>query len=274
MLEANNFSVVMAVYKADNPLFLQEAYISIVEQSIVPSEVVIVVDGPVEPKLQKEIKMIASNKLVNCIWLEVNVGRGKARDIGILNSRHNIIALMDADDISYHKRFEEQLSAMQIIGCDIIGGYISEFNSYPEDSTLLRKVPLTHPEIVKRSKSLQSMNHVTIMFKKEIYTKINGYKDLKFIEDYDLLFRLISNGAQFANIPINLVYVRVSNDQYNRRKGINYFLEEVNLQNQMYHSKFISLLTYTINILTRLLIRFLPTFIFKFITKNFYRKRV
>ncbi|MDA8905261.1 glycosyltransferase [Candidatus Thioglobus sp.] len=274
MLKTNNFSVVMSVYNGDIPQFLKEAYISVIEQSLVPSEIVIIVDGPVGASLKEEIKRIATNKIVNCIWLEVNMGRGAARDIGILNAKNTIIALMDADDVSDHRRFEEQFSVMKNSDYDVIGGYISEFKSYPEESFLIRKVPLFHSEIVKRGKFIQPMNHVTIMFNKYIYTKVGGYKNLKFIEDYDLIYRLISIGAKFTNIPKILVNVRVSNDQYHRRKGINYFLEEVKLQNEMYRSKYISLFILIRNLLIRLIIRFLPTFIFKFITKNFLRKSV
>lgn len=271
MLEPINFSVVMAVYDGDSPLFFKEAFISVIEQSSPPSEIIVVVDGPVGTPLENEIYNIASNTIVNCIWLETNVGRGSSRNIGILESKNNIIALMDADDISDYRRFENQLSVMETGEYDLIGGYISEFDSHPEDSDLIRKVPLIHSEIVKRGKFIQPINHVTIMFKKSIYIQADGYQNFMFIEDYDFIYRLVSIGAKFANIPKILVNVRVSDDQYNRRRGLNYFIEELKLQTAMYHSRYISIFIYISNLLIRIFFRLLPIFLVKFITRHFLR---
>ena len=45
----------MSVFNGDIPLFLKEAYLSVIEQSLVPSEIVIIVDGPVGASLKEEI---------------------------------------------------------------------------------------------------------------------------------------------------------------------------------------------------------------------------
>ena len=42
-----SFSVFMCVYGGDNPLYFKEAVDSIINQTKKPSEIVIVVDGPV-----------------------------------------------------------------------------------------------------------------------------------------------------------------------------------------------------------------------------------
>lgn len=274
MIKDFDFSVVMSVYRDDVSEFVNKAFNSIINQSIPPSEVVIVIDGPVGNLLKKEIERISLNLIVNCIWLEYNVGRGVSRHQGILKAKNNIIALMDADDISDYMRFEKQISIIKEGKYNVVGGYISEFSISPKDSKMIRKVPLEHSLILKRSRLMQPMNHVTIMFDKSLYLKSGGYQNYNYIEDYDLIYRLICVNSKFINIPNTLVYVRVSKDQYIRRRGVNYFLEEVKLQTEMYRSNYISLVIYIRNILIRLILRFSPLYFFKILTRNFLRKNL
>lgn len=62
------FSVVMSVYGKDNPQYFDDALKSIVEQTIPPDEIVLVVDGPVpleiEVTIEKYKKKICSTQLV------------------------------------------------------------------------------------------------------------------------------------------------------------------------------------------------------------------
>jgi len=48
--ENRKFSVLMSVYIKENPTFLEEAVESILHQTLKPSEVVIVEDGPLTPE--------------------------------------------------------------------------------------------------------------------------------------------------------------------------------------------------------------------------------
>jgi glycosyltransferase involved in cell wall biosynthesis len=273
MQNTNNFSVVMPVYKGDHLIFFQEAINSILNQSLLPNEIILVIDGPVKKPLEDLIIKITENRIINCIWLKENVGRGAARNIGILESKCNLIALMDADDISDLNRFENQINFINQ-GYDVVGGYISEFQTNLGDESLIRKVPKSHSEIIRRGKFLQPINNVTIMLKKEIYFKAGGYKNLMFIEDYDLFFRMYSVGARFLNLSLNLVYVRVLNEQYHRRRGKKYFLEELSLQNEMYQKKYVSTPIYLFNIVIRVFLRFMPVFFLKFVTRFFLREKI
>lgn len=51
----NCFSVLMAVYKKEQPLFFKEALRSVFEQSLIPNEVVLVKDGPLTEELEQII---------------------------------------------------------------------------------------------------------------------------------------------------------------------------------------------------------------------------
>lgn len=57
----NYFSVLMAVYKKEQPLFFKEALRSVFEQSLIPNEVVLVKDGPLTEELEQVIADFSSN---------------------------------------------------------------------------------------------------------------------------------------------------------------------------------------------------------------------
>ena len=53
-------SVLMAVYKDDNPRWFQDAVLSIFNQTLPCDELVVVVDGPVGSELEKELEIAAA----------------------------------------------------------------------------------------------------------------------------------------------------------------------------------------------------------------------
>ena len=49
----------MSVYKNDNPLHFRQAVLSIINQTVPPSEIIIVIDGPVGEELQAAMNQMA-----------------------------------------------------------------------------------------------------------------------------------------------------------------------------------------------------------------------
>ena len=81
--EHEPFSIAMSVYKSDNPSFFDKALSSITElQTVMPDEIVLVVDGPVSEELNKVIaKYETKYDIFNVIRLEKNGGLGNALKI-------------------------------------------------------------------------------------------------------------------------------------------------------------------------------------------------
>ena len=98
------FSVSICVYGGDNPAYFDIAMQSIFNQTLKPDEVVLVVDGPVGDDINNVISKY-QNVNLKLIRLEKNVGHGDARRIGLENCTYDLVALMDADDISVETRF-------------------------------------------------------------------------------------------------------------------------------------------------------------------------
>ena len=93
------------MYRGDDPGQVDRAFRSTVhEQLRRPDEVVIVQDGKVTPALASALERIesASPVPVRRLRLSHNVGLAQALQCGLSACSHEVIARMDADDISLH----------------------------------------------------------------------------------------------------------------------------------------------------------------------------
>lgn len=254
------FSVAMSVYKNDNPVFFDRAMSSITDnQTVIPDEIVLVVDGPINENLNNVIKKYQSKySFFNVIYLEKNEGLGNALRVAVNNAKYNLIARMDSDDVAVFNRFEQQLSFfMNNPEIDIVGGDITEFIDDESNIVATRIVPQKNEDIRKYMKTRCAMNHVTVMYKKESIQKVGGYQDWFWNEDYYLWIRMWLNNSIFANTGTVLVNVRVGKEMYRRRGGKKYFESEKNLQKYMFNHNMIGLTTYIINVVKRWIVQIL-----------------
>ena len=178
------FSVSICVYGGDNPSYFDIALQSIFNQTLKPDEVVLVVDGPVGDDINNVISKYQNDNL-KLIRLEKNVGHGDARRIGLENCTYDLVALMDADDISSNDRFEKQIDAFaKNPDISIVGGQISEFIDDTSNIVGQRIVPLEDNDIKEYMKKRCPMKQVTVMFKKSDVLSVGGYIDWYCEEDY------------------------------------------------------------------------------------------
>ncbi|HEX7740254.1 MAG TPA: glycosyltransferase, partial [Marmoricola sp.] len=117
------FSLLMSTWAGDEPAQLAAAYASSVDdQTRRPDEVVLVQDGPVPGELAETLAELVRNGAVptRIVSLPENQGLGPALQAGLMACAHEIVARMDADDISAPERFEKQLPIIEA-GADIVG---------------------------------------------------------------------------------------------------------------------------------------------------------
>lgn len=270
------FTVCMAVYRNDNPRYIMQSIESItIRQTIRPSEIVLVVDGPVSKAIETVIKQ--QTELfppLRIIWLAENKGLGNALRIGVEAASNEIIARMDSDDIALPDRFEKQLEYFEANpDCDIVGGQISEFIDSEDNVVGKRSVPLLNDEIYTWMKKRCPFNHMTVMFRKTKILSVGNYIDWHYNEDYYLWIRMAESDCKFANLPDILVDVRVGEDMYARRGGWRYFKSEARLQNYMFRHHIISLPRRLYNIAGRFLIQVvMPNKLRGFIFRKLFRK--
>lgn len=271
------FSVAMSVYKNDNPIFFDRALQSITEnQKVMPTEIVIIVDGPVDEKINAVIEKYSEKYgNLNVIRLDKNAGLGNALKLAIENAKYELIARMDSDDISAPNRFEQQLEIMtKNSAVDIVGGDISEFIGYENNIVAKRKVPILDKEIKEYLKTRCPFNHMTVMYKRSAVLKSGNYIDLFYNEDYWLWIRMVENNCIMANTGTILVNARVGEDMYKRRGGKQYFNSEMFLQKYMLKNGIINLPTFVLNSSKRFVVQMLlPNAIREWVFKTFARTK-
>lgn len=275
-MDKTTFSVSMSVYGKDQPQWFQYAVDSILNQTLKPDEIVLVVDGPVPDGLANVIKHYAALPNFSVIWLEINQGHGNARRVGLANCSHELVALMDADDISNPTRFEKQIAAFTADSeLSIVGGNITEFVGVSSNMVAKRMVPCEDMAIKKLLKKRCPFNQVTVMLRKSKVQAAGGYIDWYYNEDYFLWVRMFLHEMKFENIPENLVNVRIGNDMYKRRGGWRYFKSEARLQKFMLQNKVINVGLYMSNVLKRMIVQMLlPNKVRGWVFQKFAREKV
>lgn len=252
------FSVLLNVYAKDNPVWLKQSLDSILNNTICPTEVIIVVDGSVNKDIQNILDQVIKNKVVSVLALPANIGRGAALAVAVPKCKYDLIALMDADDISRKDRFEKQLSSFASDpDLSVVGGQIQEVDAITLKPCSKRIVPLTHKEICKYLKTRMPFNNVSVMFKKEAILQAGNYKPFGMMEDYYMWARVIAKGYKTANLPDILADVRVNKDLYKRRGGFKYFCVNKQLFDEMRKLGLLSLKDYYYILFVRFIVQVL-----------------
>lgn len=273
----DKFSVVTSVYRNDKPEFVRVALDSmLVEQTLKPSEIVLVRDGSVPVDLERLLFEYEAkySDVMHIIRLDKNGGLGNALKLGVENATYSLVARMDSDDICLPKRFEKQVAYMaEHQECDIVGGQMTEFIGEPTNVVGKRVVPESNEAIYEYMKSRCALNHVTVMFRKDTILKVGNYQDWFWNEDYYLWVRMMMNKCVFANLSDVLVNVRSGEDQYARRGGMKYFKSEEGIQRLMLDNKLINRWEYSVNVAKRLIVQLLlPNWLRGWVFRTFARK--
>lgn len=185
-------------------------------------------------------------------YLEKNMGHGNARRKGLTECKNNLVALMDADDISLPFRFKKQLDLFAANPkLSIVGGQITEFTGTPDNIIGIREVPVDDQAIKQYMKKRCPMNQGTVMFKKDEVERAGGYIDWYCEEDYYLWARMALNGCVFENSDLILVSNRVGYEMSARRGGMKYFRSEARMQKFLLDKKMIKLPRYLYNLAIR-----------------------
>ncbi len=270
------FSVSMCVYGKDNPVWFEEAVESILNQTVCPAQIVLVVDGPVPEQLNKVISKYENNPLFKILRIPENTGHGNARRVGLSLCEYDLVALMDADDISRPTRFQQQLELFQKEPkLSIVGGNIAEFVGDSSNFVGYRMVPTFDAEIKEYLKKRCPFNQVTVMFRKSCVEQVGGYLDWYCNEDYYLWIRMRMADMHFSNVPDVLVNVRVGEDMYQRRGGWRYFVSEAKLQKFMFDNRLISRVIFWGNIAKRIVVQvLLPNRLRGWVFQKFARENI
>jgi glycosyltransferase involved in cell wall biosynthesis len=272
-----DFSVLMSVYKKENPSYMRDCLNSVFNQTLQPTEVVLVEDGPLTQELYDLVSNFEKHhSRLKVVPLEKNGGLGKALNEGLKHCSYDYVARMDTDDQCYPTRFEKQIKFLEEHpDIDVVGSLTTEFT---DDENGVKKIlstkyfPETVEENERYSRKRCPVEHPAVIFKKQAVLKAGGYQHCLLFEDYHLWARMFVKGAKFYNIQEPLLYFRMTEDSFNRRGGLKYAMNELKALGMFRKIGFLSNRQYLFTILTRFPVRVMPHYIRKFIYNKFLRR--
>ena len=220
-------SVVMPCFNAADTL--PEALESLTGQTLVDFELIAVDDGSSDATASILKEWAVMDARIRPIF-QPHSGIVVALNNGWHACQSPLIARMDADDLAHPERLERQVafldmnSEIGVVACRVEGYpqeevrqgfmvYLDWQNSLLTDVDIRREMfvesPLAHPSVVIRQEWL---------------SRVGGYQDHGWPEDYDLWLRLYLAGARFAKLPEYLLHWR-EHPQRMTRQDSRYSLE-------------------------------------------------
>ena len=223
----NTVSVLICVYKNDNPTHLKEALNSVFNQTTKPDQIVLVKDGPITNDLNNAISNFSKYENFLVITLDKNYGLAKALNTGLLECTGEYIARMDADDVCLNNRLHLQKSFLESNPTvDVVGSSIIEIDSRGKSTGKITHYPYTHDECKTFFIARPPLAHPSVMFRRSYFKKIssfyNEHERFKFDEDSEIWMKGFLHGCIFANIQEPLLKFRINEGFFNRRNGFKF----------------------------------------------------
>ncbi|MEC7276592.1 MAG: glycosyltransferase [Bdellovibrionota bacterium] len=202
-------SIILPVYK-EPPEFFENSYNSLNSQSYKNLEIIVILDNPEHHKAIEYFSTAAKNNLNTHFYInEENLGLIKTLNIGINIAKGEFIARMDSDDISMPSRIKNQLSYLQENSLDFVGGFANTIDS---QSSFIGnwKMPVTPNGIREFTKYHTPVLHPTWLCKTKVLKILQGYREIKHVEDHDLVARAILEGFNIGNLPEQVIQYRIN----------------------------------------------------------------
>lgn len=214
-------SVIMAVFNGEK--YLEEAILSILNQTYSNIELIIINDGSTDRSKEIIKSYLLKDKRIVLIDNVENKGLIYSLNKGIENAKGKYIARMDADDISLKERLQKQVKFMEENNDIVLSGtahtiflddyeYISRNMNVLTDYEMIKahsifECSFVHPSIIMRSD----------IIKKERYKYKEKYKHA---EDFGLWTEILAR-YKASNINEPLIKYRIVKNSVTRKANKN-----------------------------------------------------
>lgn len=269
------YSVLMSVYYKENAQWFDEAIKCMFEQTIKPTEFVLVQDGKLTDELYRVVEKYKElyPNILKIIAIEKNIGLGPALRKGVEKCSCEYIARMDSDDFCLPERIEKQFEIFeQNPEIGMVGTNVSEFIETIDNVVCDVILPENNDEIIKFSKKRNPFRHPSVMFKKSEILKAGNYREYYLCEDWDMWLRMIRSGCKCYNIQQVYVYMRIGEDFFKRRGGHKYFKSIKRFKKEQLNNGYFTKIEYFKSVVPHAIICYLPNTLREFIYKKFLRR--
>ncbi|MDC3343064.1 glycosyltransferase [Pseudomonadales bacterium] len=253
------FSVLMCVCGQDDIQQFRVALESItLDQTLLPDEIVLVVDGRVDPAVISIINEIIDKTVISHHLLrnEVCMGLAYSLNRGLQYCSSDWVARMDADDIAMPERFSKQISYLsKNDSVAVLGSSVREFGNVRSERD---KVAITDSTQIRKSLKFRNpINHPSCVFNRQKVLSVGGYPIFEKNQDYGLWILMAAKGYKLSNLKEVLLKFRISDNFYTKR-GIRLLKHDFSVLSLLRKSDLISLTMFCSLVILRVIFRALP----------------
>ena len=207
-------SVLMLTYNRAS--YITEAINSVLSQTYKSLELIIIDDGSTDGT--SLIVASFNDSRIKYIQHHENKGLAIRRSESATLAKGDFIAILDSDDIWIDvRKLDKQISYLNSHPkCALVGSYIKLIN---KNSKVIgrRTFFLTNQKIRFNILLRNQFAHSSVLMRTTFIRKINGYREIKLCEDFDLFLRLGLVG-EFSNIPEFTTLYRVHEERESLQK--------------------------------------------------------
>lgn len=174
--------------------FLEQAIESVLEQLLLPSEIIVIDDGSELPEAEVITnKFIENDKKVKVsFYRKKNGGASSARNLGLKKAACDYIAFLDVDDRMLSNNLLDKYNLIKSLNEDYFGVYGTAIRSTGETEIFPDIDGIANTDELDIQGEGIPGGSPFFLFNKSALVQIGGFdEELKCNEDYDILIRLI-----------------------------------------------------------------------------------
>jgi len=203
-----SISILICVHSKtiNNDLLLIQALNSLKTQTYKKFEVVVVFDECWD----QTIKMVNNEKYDFSLFKlikEKKDGLANAKNYGLKHMTCDRVCFLDADDLYMPDKLQKQVEFIEKNDVDFLSTLA--WNKYSNQSYLFESCFRvgeyeTHSDLINVLDKENVLTHGAMMIKKTCLDELNGYRNIKGMEDWDLWKRAIQKGYKFHQLQDRL----------------------------------------------------------------------
>jgi glycosyltransferase involved in cell wall biosynthesis len=271
----NEVSFLMSLFWKEDPAYLDDSLASLYNQTVQPDEIVLVCEG-VLPQTLVDILNKWDKKfspgVLRLIDADDAKGLPACLNKGLKAARGKYIFRFDTDDICLPDRVEKQLNYLhahpEVV---LLSALTEEYDTTMSKRLGVRKIPASYPEIVKMAKWRDPFNHTAAVYLREVAVELGGYPLVTACEDYAFFSLFLMKGYPAANLTDIVTHARAGDDFVGRRRGGKFLKGELNSHAYIHEIGFHSKAVYLFHVVSKTVIRNMPSGIISKIYKIFLR---
>lgn len=208
-MEQGLVSVIMSAYN-EKEEWIRASVESILKQTYQNIEFVIVLDNPDNEPLREIISEYArKDQRIRFLQNQKNMGLVASLNKALKHATGEMIARMDADDISYEDRIQKQYDILEKEGVDFVMSSADFIQADGHIVTGAADEKFGPSQVREVTKYGNISMHPTWFAKKSVFEQLKGYRDVKYCEDYEFVLRALQKGVKICKSGEHVLQYRL-----------------------------------------------------------------